>query len=96
MELKDIAVIEPETGIVLNVVRDISPERAATFFPGLTCVERKPDEMHEPGAKVAVDGKVTKRASEVTEAEKKLAETKAEAAKEVALALEAAFIQEGK
>lgn len=74
MELKDIAIIEPKTGFVFNVVRDISVDRAATFFPGFTCVEREAGDIHEPGCKVAANMKVSKRATEVTPTERRAAE----------------------
>lgn len=74
MELKDIVIVEPTTKTVVNVVRDISVDRAQTFFPGFTCVERLEGDMHEPGCKVAPDFKVSKRAADVTVAELKAAE----------------------
>lgn len=63
----DIAVIEPGTGVVINVIVCPSVEHAQSYFPGMKCVERKPGELLEPDAVQAFDGKIT-RADKVSPA----------------------------
>jgi len=69
----DIALIEPSTGFITNVISADSVAAAQAMFPGLACVERKANEMHEPGATLV--GVTLTRASAVSQATKNAAKT---------------------
>jgi len=64
----DLAIIEPTSGLVLNVIVAPSIEHAQQFYPTAVLVERKAGEMLEPEA--TLKGNTLVRAADVPESVK--------------------------